>query len=224
METGSCSICGDIKKLTNDHLPPKNIFTKPYPKNLITIKSCFECNNGASTSDEAFKIMLALILGGNGDDMRTQPLFDSALKSIKHNRRIGRNLKKHIRNTYLTSQAGIIIEKGFLVKIDAEVVNQFEEVIKRITKGLYSYHYGHFIGKNTSFIIRLHNQLTPEILDLINIFKINRIGTGHFSYGYTCGSEDLTRVSLWLYEFYQKYWVSCSTRTISENILENIAI
>lgn len=215
MEIGFCPICGDVKELTKDHLPPKKIFIKPRPHNLITIKTCFECNNGASAYDEAFKIMLSFILGGN--DAQTQPLFDSALRSVKHNRRIARGFKSNMTDAYLTSQAGIIIEKGYLVKFDAEITKAFEEVVKRITKGMYYYHYQNFIGKNTVFTIRLHKKMTPEMLEIIKILVINRIGNGQFSYGYTSAQEGGVKISLWLYEFHQKYWISCSTRTILED-------
>lgn len=39
-----CCYCGVRKATTKDHIPPKSIFNKPRPCDLITVPYCFECN------------------------------------------------------------------------------------------------------------------------------------------------------------------------------------
>src|SRR5688572_9409203 len=47
-----CFHCGGPPN-TNDHSPPKVLLDKPYPDEMITVPSCYECNNSASL-DEAY--------------------------------------------------------------------------------------------------------------------------------------------------------------------------
>ncbi len=54
-----CAISGEIKTTTREHIPPKNIFPRPLPSDLITVPACAECNNGASRYDEIFKVLLS---------------------------------------------------------------------------------------------------------------------------------------------------------------------
>ena len=55
---GICIYCGLQKKITSDHIPPKKIFKKPLPNNLITVDCCSKCNSGFSKDDEEFKRLI----------------------------------------------------------------------------------------------------------------------------------------------------------------------
>ena len=55
---GQCTYCGRHRKLADDHIPPKSLFGKPRPPDLIKIPSCGPCNNQASKDDEYFKTVL----------------------------------------------------------------------------------------------------------------------------------------------------------------------
>lgn len=59
-----CALCGNTNVIGGyDHLPPKAIFQKPRPLNLITVPSCNKCNNNGSKDDEDFETFLAFIIG-----------------------------------------------------------------------------------------------------------------------------------------------------------------
>lgn len=214
-KTGLCPYCAEIKELTDDHIPPEAIFIKPRPNNLVTIYACFECNNGASNDDEGFRNMLSILLGNT--DEETSSLFNNTLRSIKRNKRISRNIQRNILSdkAYLVSPAGLIIEEVILIKNHPEFASPFKNVIERITKGLYFNHYNRVLSKNTIFSVRLHNKCTSEMLDIVSMCEIKKIGTGHFSYAFTKSMEDFKsskEISLWIFEFYKKYWVSCVTK------------
>ena len=55
---GICPFCAKEKYLTDDHIPPKNLFPKPRPNTLITVPGCDECNRGNSKDDEYFRLMI----------------------------------------------------------------------------------------------------------------------------------------------------------------------
>ncbi len=49
-----CAYCGEVRRLTRDHIPPKNIFPKPRSNDTITVPCCEECREGWSKDDEYF--------------------------------------------------------------------------------------------------------------------------------------------------------------------------
>jgi hypothetical protein len=53
-----CAICGKpCETTTRDHIPPKGLFGKPLPDNLLTVPSCQQCNQEASGDDEYFRLL-----------------------------------------------------------------------------------------------------------------------------------------------------------------------
>ncbi|MDP1573608.1 MAG: hypothetical protein Q8L78_01550 [Coxiellaceae bacterium] len=199
-----CAICGltDVSG-SKDHLPPRKIFSDPLPKNLITVPTCMECNNQGSKYDETFKTFLAFILGLSPV---TESLYKSAIStaSKKFSRYISQNMKQAV----LKTSGGIIYEKGYVLPLDEKISNGFQAVIQRTTAGLYFKHFREHIGKEKKFEIRFHYVLHKEMIETLN-FGYNRIGN-QFSYLYskTCPTENF--LSLWLFEFYERFWVSCA--------------
>jgi len=57
---GRCAYCSETADLTRDHIPPKSLFRKPLPDDLITVPCCLTCNNGRSKDDEYFRLALSL--------------------------------------------------------------------------------------------------------------------------------------------------------------------
>lgn len=56
---GSCPLCGREALLTRDHAPPDGIFLSPKPNNLITVRTCADCNEDTKLDDEYFRLCLA---------------------------------------------------------------------------------------------------------------------------------------------------------------------
>lgn len=203
----TCALCGSNDVVGGyDHLPPQAIFRKPRPKNLITVPACIKCNNGSSKDDEVFKTFLAFLLGISP---ATDSLFKSAISTAR--KKFSRYILANMQRAYLTTPSGIIYDQGYTIPFTPEIANAFESVIRRITTGLYYHHFGNkYIGHNTAFQMRFHNTLTKEMIDQV-VFSVNRIGEGHFTYGYAKAVEDSKCITLWLFEFYEKYWISCGT-------------
>jgi hypothetical protein len=53
-KSGQCAYCGKKQPVTDDHIPPKNLFPKPRGSNLITVPCCEFCRKGWSENDEYF--------------------------------------------------------------------------------------------------------------------------------------------------------------------------
>lgn len=54
--SAECVICGEVKPLTREHVPPKNLFLSPRPTNTITVRLCESCNHGYHLDDEYFRV------------------------------------------------------------------------------------------------------------------------------------------------------------------------
>lgn len=57
----TCIYCGGPAD-TDDHVPPKCFLERPVPDALITVPSCFDCNN-SSSRDEEYAIALLSLVG-----------------------------------------------------------------------------------------------------------------------------------------------------------------
>jgi hypothetical protein len=87
--TENCYLCGialnEINR-TRDHVPPRGIFAKPLPDNLITVPCCQPCNNGNHKADEVFRSIMSMAYKRNpAGDKIWQRVVDRTLpaKRIK---------------------------------------------------------------------------------------------------------------------------------------------
>lgn len=81
-----CSICGEKKECTRDHIPPKSIFLSPKPSNLVTVPACSDYNHGSSIYDERFKTYLALHVAMYSE--KGAKFFKEALRTLNHNKKL----------------------------------------------------------------------------------------------------------------------------------------
>ena len=82
--TGICLYCGAGGELTDDHVPPKNLFPKPR-MGLVEVRACMPCNRGASKDDEYFRQCLVLAEQTRGHLEATKgraPVFRSLNREV----------------------------------------------------------------------------------------------------------------------------------------------
>lgn len=195
-----CAICGIGKADTSDHIPPKCIFPKPRPSDLVTVPSCFSCNNSSSKEDEEFRVFLSMQIG-----METQATHDlwrsGALRSILYNER----LKVHIINNHqeveVVSPNGDSMGKRIAVKIPARA---HDAVLGRIVRGLYFHHFGEILGERVSVLVHVLSSIPREEEVLINRMNRGTIGGGALKYIYSRAS-DSPLDSIWFLFFYDRY-------------------
>jgi hypothetical protein len=58
---GICAVCGHRRHITREHVPPKNLFLPPRPKNTITAPVCERCNHGSHLDDEYFRVFVSCV-------------------------------------------------------------------------------------------------------------------------------------------------------------------
>jgi hypothetical protein len=125
------------------YIPPKAIFDKPRPNDLITVPACDKCNNGNSENDEKFKVYLGLHVAMNG--INSSNLFQEVKRTLKHNKKLKREIFAKFTPVDFVTKSGIYTgEKGTSVLWDSEV---HDKTINRIVKGLYYHHYRKVLQK-----------------------------------------------------------------------------
>ncbi len=56
MAIGECVYCGEHRDVTRDHVPPRCLFSKPRPSDLVIVPCCESCNREFQKHDEYFRI------------------------------------------------------------------------------------------------------------------------------------------------------------------------
>ena len=208
---GHCVYCGKYKVLTSDHIPPKNLFPKPRPNNLITVHACKNCNEGASKDDEYFRLMLSM-----KDDVYTQPgveqLWQTSYRGLKRPTKQGmvRSLSKNFQYGPTYNQSGIYLGCKGTYNVDLE---RLDRVIERIIKGLFFHHYGkplpkEYSAKSFSVDGLIDHSVwklpdTKLILKEIKRYRSINIGDNVFAYKFFRLQED-ENVTFWLITFYSR--------------------
>lgn len=206
-----CAICGKEKATSNDHIPPRGIFAKPYPKNLITVPACSKCNNGASSNDEAFRAYLSLHVGA--DSPETQALWsENTLKTLQHNKKLKRQIIDSLKPVYLSTPSGIIYEQQIAALWDSKV---HDPVVERTIRGLYYHHLKKVLGDKVTCHVQWLNGLTEELYDIFKNCPANNLGNDQVIYMYNAPENSLH--SFWIFQFYKRHWASGYTTPVGES-------
>src|SRR4029453_234768 len=105
-----CAYCEAPSPATRDHTPPKGIFPRPRPADLITVPACEPCNQGASVRDERFLTYLSLHVGM--ETPLTSRLWDQGLPGIHRNRGLPRRLLSEVERVWLSTPSGVNLRPG----------------------------------------------------------------------------------------------------------------
>jgi hypothetical protein len=200
-----CAICGERDGTTRDHVPPKAIFPKPRPNNLVTVPACLECNNGASDNDDLFKVFLSLQAAGNNEIARR--LFqEKTVRTLKRNQSLLTLILEEAKELQIiNNQGNIETRTGVLWDSAAH-----DAVMERTIRGLYFHHSGSPIPIDTNLAVQWLHGVPEEILPSLHLFNEVVLGDDQVTYKYIIYGDD-PRHSLWLFDFYGAHWASGHT-------------
>ena len=153
VKTRQCAYCGEFKAQTRDHIPPKGLFPKPLPSDLITVPCCEECRAGGSQDDEYFRAVL-LAADNLENDPRAQKQIDIVSRSLRNPKKIGfgRMISRSLSEVEITTKAGIILGRKPAFKFDRERVNN---VLGRIVRALFFREFSYPVPKDCPVATRL---------------------------------------------------------------------
>lgn len=135
-----CVYCGSTQDLGKDHVPPKNLFPKPRPSNLVTVPACGSCNLGASKDDEYFRTVVAM-----RHDVADHPTIRRLLPTLYRGlaRDEGRGLLASIANDIRTVErrtpSGVYIDTAPTYHVD---LARLDRVVRRCLMGLFAVNLG----------------------------------------------------------------------------------
>ena len=125
-----CYLCESETDLTKDHVPPKNLFRKPLPSNLITVPCCKRCNGSFSKMEEQLRILVSAGINRSADG---EWIWKN--KVVESSFRRSPALKSHVSKNLLVSKVKLpmgITEMPILT-MDAQLV---KKCLIKITRGL----------------------------------------------------------------------------------------
>jgi hypothetical protein len=194
---GECVYCGLVGKLTDDHVPPENLFSKPLPDNLIKVPSCFKCNNGCSKDDEYFRLMLIM-----REDVGSHPEYDrlwpSVYRSLTRPQAEGFKtaLLQNMAFTGVQTVSGLYLGRLPTYHVDLE---RLDRVAARVAKGLFFHELGYRlpddycavsynkagIGGNAARL-RVAEAICKKLLTS----ELKTVGAGVFAYRFQRTTDD----------------------------------
>ncbi len=175
-----CGFCGENRAETVDHVPPKGVFPRPRPNDLITVPACFRCNNDTSALDEEFKLYLSFAVGV--DDPQTQALWtDNAFRTLKHNKRLMHQVIGSARPVQVTVNGNL----ADTLMIQCPKGPHYA-ILEKTVRGLYWHHFQLILGDQASVDVRLVplDKMDVEMRQLMQDMPTASVGGEQFRYWY----------------------------------------
>ena len=208
---GECVYCGKSGPLTRDHIPPRNLFRRAQPVDLITVPACGRCNAAGRKDDEYFR--LAITLNEQvAEEPDVQVAIPEVLRSLQRVEAAGfRNVfLRGIHEVERITPAGLYLGRTLAYDVD---LNRLGAVCSRMIRGLWYRHHG----------TRLPDGFTAQALAAAGLRDVDaetflaasrffgpmiQAGTIHsvgrvFSYVFSADDHD-HRVSAWILLFYRR--------------------
>lgn len=197
-----CAFCGCPSASTDDHIPPKGIFSAPRPSDLITVRACRSCNSGTAIQDEDFIVHIYLACASHPNG---QELFESHLgRILAHNTR----LRNRIASDIVNGRGEAIYNLG----------SYPDPIIKKIICGLHYKHTGNClacIAQVTPHFYGIYTNPPGNIASVIPVCDHVVIGNGVFQYWYKINHNAET-LSSWIFQFYNIAWFGGKVETHSQ--------
>ena len=215
---GRCCYCGKIAPVTKDHIPPKNLFPRPRPSNLITVPCCQHCREGWSDDDEYFRAILlsSELTESHVEAKKATEAFLRSLQRPQHGRFL-RMLASNITsaNVY-TTKARLYIGRHPIMVYDR---NRVDRVTSRIVRGLFFKRTGcvfpdtheiitvmreNISGKLDEFALKNKDSFSPPI----------EVGNSVFAYTVAFAEDNVS--SCWVMFFYDRFPIVAFTHPRSK--------
>jgi hypothetical protein len=209
---GECVYCGEHKPLTDDHIPPKNLFAKPRPNDLITVPCCLDCNSGFQKDDEYFRTVLVL-WQETGTHPEARRLAKPVIRDLKRSKkfRFRRSILEKARPVSLFTKSGLYAGETGLFEVDRLRLHQ---TVIRMVKGLFYYHRRYRLADSYGVQVRV----SAADSQTVNLIKSTLpqsvtpkvIANGAFKYWSELSSED-RMASVWILLFFEYLPFMCAT-------------
>ena len=196
---------------TKDHVPPKNLFPKPRPSNLVTVPSCEDCNGGASDDDEYFRNIL-IFREGVTDSPNAAKVWQTVRGALRREnaRKFTESLARAMFDKPVETPAGILLGAAPAINVDQP---RMDRVLRRTIRGLYFSEFGHPMPSD-HYLAIYHEEVVDswptgvgemlgEIVAAATAQPKKRIGDDVFEYCFA-RVDDHATASAWAFRFYSR--------------------
>jgi hypothetical protein len=208
----TCIYCGSTENLTDEHIPPRNIFPKPRPNklNLITVPACKKCNTEYSKDDEYFRLKLCMSenVKDNSDARKNRDIIFRSLNRPEakgfRNSFIGDISKLQVR-----TPGRIYLKRKYVFDVD---LKRIFSVVEKTVRGLYFHETGYRLDDGCDVDIHsddtlkgYSSEIMEEMIQKILIPLSQKppkvIGNNTFLYRFHIAKENPS-FSVWALTFY----------------------
>lgn len=194
-----CYLCGSEGEMTKDHIPPRGIFPRPLPSNLVTMPCCLKCNQSFHADDEYFRTVVSAFIDrtNSGKTLWDQRVVPNTIKRGRIKKALS-EMRASAEPVILPTSAGWV--QGVAFEYHALPI---ERVLVRMTRG--------FLRKKFPEIDQslLDFRMAPivqfrfdEMAELLNQMPSFSIGGEVF----TCwvgAVRDKLGFGIWFYQFHR---------------------
>lgn len=134
VEARACVYCGESAQ-TDDHVPPKLLFPRPRPSNLITVPSCRSCNAGFETDDEYFRVAIAL-RRELSDHPEAKGIFAPVIRGLNRpaQRGFARAIVAAVTSKPILTTSGLVVGHAPAMNVELE---RLRRTARRIVRALH---------------------------------------------------------------------------------------
>jgi hypothetical protein len=210
--TATCVFFGSKGPLNDDHVPPKTLFPKPRPSNLIKVPSCITSNWGASKDDEYFRLVISM-RHDTGDHPAVKAILPSVYRSLEKTKKRGfrEALFNSMKDIDIVTADGIYLGTATGYNVD---LRRLDSVAARITAGLYFHEFGTPVSENVRIKVYALDgvdanssaklQLTEISKKVIKSSQPRIFGDNVFVYWYQAAQNN-TAMTVWGLAFYERF-------------------
>ncbi len=194
-----CIYCGAPAD-TRDHVPPKCLFSPPYPGKMITVPACRECNESFGPQEEHCRNILTSLAENEGHPSVVKHLEGKRNRSLKRSQPALREVLDSLRDVEIQTPEGHVIGTAPAFDLDDP---RFDALFERTVRGLIYHHSGSPAPVNLDVEWKTVDDIN-ELPISPDLFKSNvsyqgKIGTEFEHFGFMTGPD---RQSLWIMQFF----------------------
>lgn len=207
-----CVICGANPATTDEHVPPRGFF-KGLSGQFRTVPACGACNNGSSKDDEELRLYVSAQIGKQTEGAKF--LWEKgAHKSVLRGTQLRSNFLSMLREVPAVFPTGEVANRlAFFVPVAL-----YQRVFERVTRGLFFWHTGSILPKDTSVNIQLLVGTPGLNYPDLKALEAHTVAEGAFEYRFGIDPED-NRNTVWLFGVHQTHWLYATTGVLADEAL-----
>lgn len=151
VEPESCVHCRKRPAVSRDHVPPKGLFQRPRPDNLIRVPACEDCDNGRTKDDEYLQHIYSFDYRAD-TNLSASNRRNSILAKFKDGIRTAAlaALLRKGRPTSFYTPSGLYVGDGLEIDVDGR---RLTRVHKCVVTGLFYVEYGRPLANDYGVVV-----------------------------------------------------------------------